>query len=244
MQTVRVLAVGVLFIGWMVPFVAWSKDVTPEEHKLLGELFAANLKREKPFGNMHAVWTMEKVKDGKKSESTIEFWSRDSKYFRFDETFEVGNFKVERYFIVPDRYVHFLSFSPDNRGVIVGHGTFEKGRKELRRQEWYCESNKRLHDPMRNLFEHWLKAEDTTLKVRRANEGGIEVEKRREGEGDQDGKHLTFANSEVLEFSPGDYRFLRSKFRLDISDGKWTEDVSKKVYGDASSDVLELPTKS
>jgi len=246
-QMAQATAVLMLCLSWMVPSIAWSADVTSEEHKLLEELLAANSKREMLFGNMHAVWTMEELKDGKKTNSTIEFWSRENKYFRFDETFTQTtsgvepSSRVKRHFVTPSRYVRFSSFSPDIRGAATDHDSVEKGRRKIRTQRWFCEANKRLHDPMDSLVEYWLNADNVTLQVRKEDGGGLVITARTEGEGEEDGQQLSYENSEVLNFSPGDYRFLGSKYRLEISNGTWSEEESKKTYSDPPS---EVPTSS
>jgi hypothetical protein len=240
-RLMRSTAAVLLCVCWVIPSIAWTKEITPEEHRLLDELLAANRKRETPFGNMHAIWTKEEVTDGKKVESTIEFWSRENKYFRFDETFTQDGFKVERHFAVPSRYARFASYGPDSRGAITKHDTAEIGRQIVRSQGWFCEANKRLLDPMEDLVQFWLNRDDTTFQVKREPEGNLVITKRREGEGDVDGNNVTFVNSEVLTFSPDDYRFLESKFRLDRSDGTWSEDFSVKNYDDPLSDI---PTSS
>jgi len=237
MQMARATAVLMLCLSWMVPSSVWSADVTPEEHKLLEELLAANSKRETLFGNMHAIWTMEEVKDGTKSNSTIEFWSRENKYFRFDETFTQPHVRVERHFATPTRYVRFSSFSPDIRGAVTDHDTVENGRENIRGQGWFCEANKRARQHFESLVDYWLNADNVTLQVRKEEGGGLVITVRTEGKGDRDGQHLTYANSEVLKFSPGDYRFLGSKIRGDVSDGTWGEGVFTKTYSEPPSDI-------
>jgi hypothetical protein len=234
-------SVLLLCICWVIPTIAWSADVTPEEQRLLDELLAANREREALFGNMHASWTKEEVTDGKKVESTIEFWSRENKYFRFDETSTEPSFRVERYFATPDRYVSFSSHDPDIRGAVTEYDGAEQGRQNIRGQGWFCAANKRARQDFEYLVEYWLSEDNVSLQVRKEDGGGLVITVRTKGEGDRDGQHLTYENTEVLRFSPGDFRFLGSKIRGDVSDGTWGEGVFTNTYSDPPSDI---PTSS
>ena len=249
------MVVVLLFVvGSLVDLSAQAADVTPEQRKLLDELLAANEEREKLFGNMHAVWTVEEFQaDGPKKISSVEFWSREDKYFRYDQTFTDPEYRVTRDILRKEGSVRFESSNPDDVGVINDFGAYEKARPKLRGQLWFCQANKRLGQTFDYLIEDlWLTSEDVTLEVRKDEGGGLVLTARTkgsfvrgEGQGGTVGEKETFENTETFRFSP-DYRFLGSKFRVDYSDGEWSEMEDTMTYGDLPSNLpsMSVPISS
>ncbi|WP_146394895.1 hypothetical protein [Planctomycetes bacterium CA13] len=201
----------------------------------MDEIVAVQREREKIYGNMHAVWTVTKiVQNGEDIESTIEFWSREHQYYRFDvinTSDSSSSNKITRMIVRPEGYARIFANSREDPGAIFRFGAAEEGMNWVRAAKWYCQANKVSHDFIHETITDWLNGKEfyKTFHVKKEGdsvfiEGFVDVE--------------SATNSETFELSSSGYRFLQSQTRVDNKDdGTWYESKYAKVYDNQQTDI-------
>ena len=216
------------------PCVVLFSDEPAVDKHLLKRLVEAQASRVREFGDMHAVWHKHKVdEEGLEENLTIEFWSRENRYFRADivnhEHASEGELITKRWIVRPEGFVRIVSRGNKSEDALVDYGSAEEGLEAIRSKEWFCISNRdmpfrQVADNVTNFLENKL---DFDYKVTMGDDDTVVAVS----------NYGTVGNSStcISIMSPIDFRVLSGTSNDDVTDRTGLSLTRLNTYGESHS---------